>query len=457
MNWKRSFLIAAGIGVVAIVALGAARMSDQKLPAAPASSAALIEEGRYLAIAGDCAACHTRAGGPAMAGGFPLQTPFGVIYSPNLTPDKETGIGDWSRADFVRAMREGLGPHRGNLYPAFPYPYYARVTVKDLDAIYAYLMSQPAFSYEAPKNEMDFPYNIRLAVTGWNWLFFRSKAFEPDPAQSAEWNRGAYLFDGLGHCAACHSPRNALGAEKTGQKAQGGLIDTWWAPDLTGSLRTGLGGWTKEEIAQFLKTGVNAHTQVYGSMTEVIQNSTSLMTDADLAAMATYIKSLPAAKTAAPAKVDSALVAAGQPVYFANCALCHGLDGKGLPGLYPGVAGNSGVQAPNPTSVLHIILAGNKKGPEVTIKGIDSMPAFGDKLSDKDIAAVATYVRNSFGNAAPAITAQEVTDLRAELGKRKVAEVVPAPPAAAPAAPPAAPAVPPAAQEPMQTGPAKAG
>jgi len=434
MKWKRAVLAVGIVAAVVAVGTAAAKMIDPKLPPAPQVTPALIEEGRYLAIAGDCAACHTRIGGPVMAGGFRLNTPFGAIYAPNITPDKETGLGDWSREDFIRAMRRGLNEHHNNLYPAFPYPYYAKVTTKDLDAIWAYLKSQPAVSYESPKNELPFPFNIRLAVTGWNWLHFRSAEYKPDPKQSAEWNRGAYLFDGLGHCAACHSPRNAIGGEKSGQKVRGGEIDGFWAPDLTGNKVTGLGNWSKEEIAQFLKTGTNAHSQVYGSMTEVVQNSTSQMTDADLMAMAVYMKSLAPSPAVTAVKADAAALAAGKPLYDANCAACHLPDGSGVPSLYPPLKANAGVNAPNVASLTHIVVGGNKMGPHVTIKGIDPMPSFGEKLKDDEIAKILTYVRGSFGNTAGPVAAADVAKARKIVAERKAHE----PPAlAAPPAPPA--------------------
>ena len=437
VRWKRTLVAAAGVVAVAAAAVTAARgqgadvavndpaaasaeaaVTPEAAPAAAATTDPLIEKGRYVAILGDCAACHTVPGGPALAGGFGLKTPFGVIYSPNITPDKETGIGGWTVEQFDRAMRKGKGHDGANLYPAFPYPAYTLTTRADIEALYAYVMAQPAVKNTPPENGLGFPFNMRILLTPWNWLFFRAGEFQPDPKQSAEWNRGKYIYEGLGHCQGCHTPKNFMGGDKKSKAHQGGLLEDWWAPDLTNNQVTGLGTWSKEDIVEFLQTGTNQHTAVYGTMTEVVQNSTSQMTPEDLNALATYMKSLKPGPNPKPQTVEPALIAAGKPVYDKACASCHGPEGKGEPRLYPKLAGAAGVNAPNPIGVARIILSGDMPGPHTTIASIDPMPAFA-RLSDKEVAAVTTYIRNSWGNKAGAISEQDVAKLRGRLAEHE--------------------------------------
>lgn len=438
MAWtvKRGLMAAAGIIAVGALAVGVAQGQDALnaanapaantpaegdaaaiAPAATPSVDPLIEKGKYLAIVGDCAACHTKPDGAALAGGLGLNTPFGMIYTPNITPDKETGIGAWSKADFERAMRRGKDHNKANLYPAFPYPYYTLVASDDIDALYAYLMAQPAVKNTAPPNGLGFPFNLRILLTPWNWLHFKAGEFKADPKQSAEWNRGKYLFDGLGHCGGCHTPKNMMGGDKRSKALQGGLLEDWWAPDLTGNKVQGLGDWSKEDVVAFLKTGANNHTSVYGTMVDVVQHSTSQMTDEDLNAMATYMKSLPASPAIAAKTVEAAQVNAGKAIYDKSCASCHGAEGKGEAGLYPKLAASPGVNAPNGLGVAHIVLKGNQPGPHTTIQSADPMPAFADKLNDQQVAQVATYIRNSWGNKAGAVTDKDVAKLRGRVIK----------------------------------------
>lgn len=435
LNWKLGLAAAAGVVAIAAASYGVAQ-SPAVLDAPAADPAAAvpaegeaaavpaappvdpkIERGAYVAVLGDCVACHTVPGGPELAGGFGLETPFGVIYSPNITPDKATGIGDWTVDQFDRAMRKGKGHKGENLYPALPYTAYTLMTRADVEDLYAYLMAQPAVSNTAPKNGLGFPFNMRILLTPWNWLHFRAGEYQPDPKQSAEWNRGKYLFDGLGHCASCHTPKNLMGGDKRGKALQGGLLENWWAPDLTSNKVTGLGTWSQQDIVDFLQTGANQHTQVYGTMTDVVQHSTSKMTVEDLNAMAVYMKTIPASPEPKPKTVEASLIAAGKPIYDKSCASCHGAEGKGEPLLYPKLAGSAGVNAPNGTGVARIILSGNMPGPHTTIASVDPMPSLADKLSDKDVAAVATYIRNSWGNKAGAVTEKQVAKLRAHVVK----------------------------------------
>ncbi|MEO9189844.1 MAG: cytochrome c, partial [Acetobacteraceae bacterium] len=245
-------------------------------------SFAQIQRGRYLVRAGDCQACHTPEGADTMSGGVPLRTPFGTIYSANISSDAETGIGAWTDEQFYRAMHEGISADGGHLYPAFPYPWFTKVTRQDSDAIHAYLRTVPAVKLRPPSNSFPFPLVPGVAMSGWNWMFFTPGTYRPDPAKSAEWNRGAYLVEGLGHCGACHTPTNIAGAAKHGQAYQGGVLDDWYAPSLTDNSRNGLGAWTADDIVSFLKTGRTATAVAYGPMAQVVQDSTSHLTDADL-------------------------------------------------------------------------------------------------------------------------------------------------------------------------------
>ena len=422
MTGKRAWRIVLGLALLAVAGIAVLFIADAGdakpiTPTAltPEAKAAQVEHGRYLVVAGDCVACHTRPGGAPFSGGLALLTPFGKVYSPNITPDKETGIGDWSATDFYRALHLGKDPHKANLYPAFSYPYYTKISPRDAEAMAAYMMSLTPVKYAPPKNEMNFPFNIRFLVKGWNLLHFRPGHFRADPSKSAQWNRGAYLVKGLGHCGACHTPKNILFGDKGGQALQGGVVEHWLASDITSDETRGIGKWSEEEITQFLKTGSNAHAIAYGTMVDVIKNSTSQMTDADLAAIAVYLKSVPAgSKPASAPKPPAAVMTAGQAVYAKECGDCHLEDGAGIPELYTPLAGNHNLNVADPTSTIRILL----NGQENAFSG-EGMPDYA-KLSDKEIAAAATYIRNSFGNAAPVVTEAEVAKLRALTVKPKV-------------------------------------
>lgn len=421
--WKR-LIVAAGIVVVVALAVAVGlsftkvSVTSKEASLSPDEQAALAEKGRYLAIAGDCAACHTRNGGEEYAGGRGLETPFGIIYSPNVTSDKQTGLGDWTLADFERALHHGQDDAGDNLYPAFSYPYYAKVSKDDVAALWAYFKTIPAVNYEAPKNELGFPFNIRLLLKGWNLLHFRGGEFKPDPMQSAEWNRGAYLVEGLGHCGACHTPKNMMGGDRNGQRLKGGVLEGWFASDLTGDEKTGLAAWSEQDIVDFLQTGGNMYTSAYGSMAEVVRLSTSQMTPEDLQAIAVYLKSQPGEK-APPAgpKPDEKIMAHGQEVYEAGCTDCHLEDGTGIPTLYPPLAGNPNVNANDPSSIIQITLdgSGHEDNPSPYGEGMAAFP----QLSDKDVADMATYIRNSWGNSAPAVKENDVLKIRELINGRK--------------------------------------
>jgi mono/diheme cytochrome c family protein len=384
-----------------------------------------LRRGQALVAAGDCVSCHLRPGGEPLAGGLGLKTPFGTIYSANITPDPDTGIGHWTADQFYRAMHDGLDDEGKNLYPAFPYPWFRKLSRADDDAILAYLKSVPAVRYTPPRNELPFPLNIRFLVKGWNLLFFQSKDWQNDTTQSAEWNRGAFLVEGPGHCGACHTPKNFLGAGKGEKELSGGNLDNWVAPDLTGNERTGLGRWSTDEIAEFLKTGRNAHANAGGAMAEVIIYSTSLLGDDDRHAIATYLKSrAPSQGVVSTATIDSGALRRGGAIYSDVCSACHLEKGVGQPRLFPPLGQNAMLQQDDATGLLHLILAGSRTGPSPTRPSALAMPSFAWKLSDAEVADVATYLRNSWGNQAGAVTAKQVEALRGKLNLRTVRRTV---------------------------------
>ncbi|MGV3740915.1 MAG: c-type cytochrome [Burkholderiaceae bacterium] len=380
-----------------------------------------IARGRYLALAGNCMGCHTARGGRQYAGGRAIQTPFGNIYAPNITPDDKTGIGTWTADDFWRAIHNGKSKDGSFLYPAFPYTNYTRVTRADSDAMYAYFRSIPAVEQADREHELRFPYNQRILLAGWRALYFRPGVFEPDTTKSAEWNRGAYLVHGLGHCSACHTTRNALGGEVGSNALGGGLIPmlNWYASPLTSGSDSGLGNWTEKNIADLLKHGVSDKGSVFGPMAEVVRGSLQHLTNQDVKAMSTYLKSLPQAKQPA-AKVKHADQAAfegvmqrGATLYEKHCVECHRADGKGMPPAYPPLAENRSLTMTSAVNPIRMVLNG---GYPPSTKGNPrpyGMPPFGPFMSDEEVAAVVTYMRNAWGNQAPLVSPNEVSRYRA--------------------------------------------
>ena len=377
-----------------------------------------VERGRYLATAGDCQACHTVQGKKPFAGGRPIPTPFGTIYSANITPDRHAGIGNWTNDQFYRALHQGIGANGDNLYPAFPYPWYTKITREDSDAIKAYLQTLDPDNSTPPGNNLDWPLNYRVVLKGWNDLFFKEGTFKPNTEKSAQWNRGEYLVEGLGHCGACHTPTNVFGAAKKNSRLQGGTLQDWYAPNLAGDLRSGLGAWSLDDITTFLKTGRNKRSAAYGPMSEVITHSTSKLTDDDLKAMATYLKDIPATQAGTqPSKTDAKLLEAGKAIYVDNCSACHRSNGEGLPGMFPPLKGDATVQDGEPTTIIRLILNGVHAVATDSKPTPLSMPAFDWKLSDEQIAAVASYIRNSWGNSASAVSSSDVNSLRQSVQK----------------------------------------
>jgi mono/diheme cytochrome c family protein len=397
----------------------------------------LVDQGRYLATAGDCISCHTRPGGEPFAGGRPLNTPFGVIYSANITPDLKTGIGAWTEQQFERALRAGIAADGTHLYPALPYTAYTKVTDQDVHAIYSYMRTVKPVSYLPPKNKMPFPFSIRALLAGWNILFLDEGRFAPDASHSAEWNRGAYLTQGLGHCGACHSPRNFLGGHVQGDALTGGdyldeisdevvdngitpldesIVRPWSAPNLT-QAPSGLGAWSLEAIAAYLKTGHSPRAGAFGPMSEVIGNSTSRLTDPDIHAIAVYLKSLAPATQSVPPTPAAHALKAGEIVYTTRCADCHLPSGLGMPRAAnadasktaPPLAGSAALQAPNPATLINVILYGAHEA-AITDGSWPKMSGFelSVGLDDEQIAALCTYVRSSWGNRASAVDAAAV-------------------------------------------------
>jgi mono/diheme cytochrome c family protein len=388
------------------------------LAAAAGSGDALLERGRYLVAAGNCVSCHTRPGGAAFAGGLPFNTPLGRIYSSNITPDARSGIGQWSAADLRRAMHEGIGRGGERLFPAFPYPSFTKVSDPDVDAIYHYLRSIAPVRYTPPANGWVF--RLRSGMVLWNWLFFKPGRFASDARQSAEWNRGAYLVGGLGHCDACHTPRNRFMAEDQENAYAGGALSDrvedermrrWSAVNLTSS-RSGLAAWSLDELTRYLKSGfAPTRAGTFGPMNEVIVGSLMNLSDADVRAIATYLKSLPARQLSG-ATVSAESAQSGARLFNEHCAECHDNSGGGGESSGPPLAGSAVVVASDPASLINIVLYGPALPKSVDTGDWQTMRAFKGELNDAQIARVLNFVRGSWGNRAPPVTAADVAQQR---------------------------------------------
>ncbi len=377
-----------------------------------------VERGRYLTAAGDCAACHTAEGGKPFAGGRAVPTPFGTIYSTNITPDRDSGIGAWSNDDFYEAMHRGIRRDGSHLYPAFPYPWYTKLDVDDVLAIKTYLDTLPAVQQRNIPPELPWPLSVRSVLPAWNALYFEEGTFRGDPRQSAQWNRGAYLVEGLGHCGACHTPKSVLGGPKKDEFLEGGFGEHWYASSLTGDLRDGLGAWSRQDIVEYLKTGSNAKAAAAGPMAEVVRNSTQYLNANDLDAIAVYLKEMPHSKDqreVGSRDIDDAVLTRGEALYFDNCTGCHLDNGAGIANVFPPLAHSAAVQANDPSTVLQSIVDG---GQVVATKDKPTglaMPSFGWKLSDSEIADLATYIRNAWGNRASAVRSAAVAKARKQV------------------------------------------
>ena len=410
-------LAATAAGVMYLLHPG---MLPKSTEAAPANATTqVINKGEYLAQAGDCVACHTAPGGKEFAGNRPMPTPFGNLYVPNITPDEETGIGQWTADEFYRMMHTGVSRDGTLMYPAMPFASYTKVTREDSDAIYAYLMSVPPIRQKNRPHELRFPFNNRDLLLGWRALYFKEGEYVADPKQSAQWNRGGYLVQGLGHCSMCHTAINALGGSSESKAFEGGMIpnQNWYAPSLTSNREAGLGDWSIKDISDLLQVGISQRGTVYGPMAEVVYNSLQYLTDQDAEAMAVYLKALPQRDSEPPPTsqarlVNPAVMELGRKVYAKQCAVCHGEEGKGQPPAYPPLAGNQSITMSSPVNSIRMVLnggfpPGTRKNPRP-----HGMPPFSHILNDDEVAAVITYIRVAWENSGTPVAPAQANELR---------------------------------------------
>jgi mono/diheme cytochrome c family protein len=405
-----------------------------------ADQTAMIEQGRYLAVTGDCTACHTKPdGGKPFAGGYDIMSPMGAIVTTNITPSKVAGIGGYTESQFARALRRGIRADGAHLYPAMPYTSYARMTDADVHALYVYFMNGVAPADETPaRTRLPFPFNIRLLMFGWNMLFLDGRPFTPDTTRSAAWNRGAYLTNVMEHCGSCHTPRNLLMAEISGEAYSGGPVGTWYAPNITADPVSGIGGWNDAELIQYLRTGVaHGKGQAAGGMAEAVQNSLRYLTPDDLTAIATYLKSIPPLRGSGdtqpaytfghPANFEPGLrgkakqtsgtpIEGGEALFSGYCASCHQPTGGGTPNQsYPALFHNTATGGFNAGNMISAILTGVDRdagGRRVFMPRFDEM-SFVQSLSDEQIAQVSTFVARQFGNPNLHVAAADVAKVRA--------------------------------------------
>ena len=425
-RWRAAVLL---VALVLVLAVGAALVAwlnvrgEDALAGDAASFVATPEQvarGGYLAGAGNCAACHTDRGGAAFAGGKGIATPFGTVYASNLTPDAKTGIGGWSAAQFWRAMHNGRSADGRLLYPAFPYPNFTEITRADSDALFAWLRSQVPVTQVNRPHSLRFPYDLQASLAVWRALFFSPGVYEPQAQRSVQWNRGAYLVRSLGHCAACHSPRNAFGATRDSLELSGGLIplQNWYAPSLASSAEAGVADWSARDVSDLLKTGLTPRGAALGPMAEVVFRSTQHLTDPDIAAMTEFLKSLPQTPEhrEPQAALDKDVRRHGESLYDDHCAACHGAQGEGGTGpqgiVYVPLAGNRKVLLQTPANFIHIVVNGGFPPTTAGNPRPYGMPPFGPSLKDEEIAVLATYVRNAWGNAAAPVSALDVLNAR---------------------------------------------
>jgi mono/diheme cytochrome c family protein len=379
-----------------------------------------IERGRYLAVLGDCAGCHTPSHGAPFAGGVALQTPFGTLVAPNITSDPETGIGNMTNEEFLAVLHEGRGHDGKRLYPAMPYPAYTKMTDDEVLALRAYFATVAPVSNRVVSNQLPFPLNIRLAMAVWNGLNFTPGRYQPNPQKSAVWNRGAYIVEGPAHCGTCHTPKTLLGGDKNSAALTGATLQGWFAPDITNDRRKGIGGWSTDDLVQYLKTGTNKWTLASGPMAEAVSHSTSRMNDEDILAIATYLKDSGQSGASArpePVAAGNNAMRAGAAIYKDSCAACHKDSGEGDANLFPRLAGSALVQSDDPTTLVRVVLHGTRAVSTAGAPTAPAMPAFDWRLEDAQVAAVLTYIRNNWGNAAGPVPASAVASQRASLAK----------------------------------------
>ena len=378
------------------------------------NDAELIQRGAYLAQIGNCAACHTVAHGEPFAGGRAIPTQFGTFYGSNITPDPQYGIGTWSAEDFWRALHEGKRPDGTLLYPAFPYTSYTQLSRADADALHAYLKSQPAVAQPNAAHQLGFPYNQRWLLAFWRALHFEPATFTPDLDQTPLWNRGAYLVGGLGHCAECHTPRNRLGGLQPDQALAGTLMPMadWFAPALTPSSVNGLAGWSEDDLADLLRLGHTRFGVAAGPMAEVVFDSSQHLSTADAQAMAHYLLAQNPGPQTRPEPIANRLHTQGGQLYAQNCASCHGERGEGQAPGWPALAGNLTLNLSDPVNAIRKVLDGGFAPGTAGNPQPYGMPPFRHRLSDTDIAAILSYTRNQWGNAAAPVAPNDVRRAR---------------------------------------------
>ncbi|SDG21501.1 c-type cytochrome [Phytopseudomonas seleniipraecipitans] len=402
-------LLNLGIGLLAATSISAYAVTGP-------DSYELVQKGKYIATLGDCTACHTVPGKPLFSGGVAIETPFGELLGANITPDPATGIGRWNFEEFQNTMARGHARNGKQLYPAMPYAAYTKVTSEDNMALWAYLRTIEPVHNEVETNQLPFPFNIRMSMRVWNWLNFTEGEFEPDAQKSEQWNRGAYLVQGLGHCGSCHTPKNLIGGDKSSETLKGGELQGWMAPNITGVAHVGLGDWSEDDIVQYLKTGANRYDIASGPMAEAVENSTQHWRDEDLMAVAVYLKDLDHEHDKPqPLAADEPAMTAGRGIYEDRCSGCHTPNGEGIPTLFPKLANAPLVNSREAVSMIRVVLAGNRAGTTDAAPTGPAMPSFAWNLSDENVADVLTYIRNSWGNAAPAVSASEVRKQRETL------------------------------------------
>jgi mono/diheme cytochrome c family protein len=420
----RRILLGGAVLLLILVALWWSTASDRESgdapqPATPASTDP-VQHGRELVALADCKSCHTARGGAPFAGGRAIPTPFGTFYSPNITSDTRTGLGGWSSTDFWHALHNGYSKDGTLLYPTFPYTNYTKISRHDSDAMFAYLRTIAPVSQPNHPHELAFPYNHRLLLVAWRWLFFRPGVYESESGHSAEWNRGAYLVQGIAHCSACHEARNALGATRSKAGPSGGLVLNWYAPSLTSPHEAGVQGWTEADIVTLLKTGQvassDANAATSGPMAEVVSESLQQAPDDELQAMAAYLKSLPVTNPPEegggpnpPEEIPKSVLAAGKALYEKNCADCHGKRGEGREPAAPPLAGNRAVTMNSAVDPIRRVLFGGYSPGTAGNPRPFGMPAYSLTLSDEEIAEVLIYVRASWGNTARTVRGEEVS------------------------------------------------
>lgn len=414
--------------IAAVAGFGYYLVDDKSATTTPTGNLLMADQivkGEYLVKAGNCMGCHTARGEAAFAGGRLLQTDFGNFKTPNITPDVKTGIGSWTAEDFWQALHNGKSKDGSLLYPSFPYTNYTQVSRVDADAMYAYLMSLPKVEKQNEAHELRFPYDSRALLAFWRAAYFRPASYQADAGKSAEWNRGAYLVNGLGHCSACHSSRNSLGANAGVNDLSGGELTSWYAPALTNSKEISLAKWSQQELTALLKSGVNQHTAVSGPMAEVVAGSTQHLSEADIKSMVSYLQAIPTVQAVEKDMLDKvmagtelsaermdAVMKQGGALYKTHCMDCHGAQGEGVANIYPALNANPGLLSQALSNPVRMVLSGGF--PPVTKDNPRpyGMPPFAHTLNDSEVALVLSYVRNAWGNKADTLTSAEVNRYR---------------------------------------------